>query len=61
MNEKKKLEAKEEPYRFAYIFKNIKSNQLVFTNKILSSRNYVLLNKTMNDINSYDDMLMLHD
>ena len=48
------------PIDFKYIFKNTKRNHLIFTNEIKGG-NWVLLNKSFKRLNTYDDVIMLHD
>ena len=45
---------------FKYIFKNVGTNEVIFTNKILTN-NWVMLNISPNKITTYEQLVMLHN
>ena len=45
---------------FKYIFKNLSNNQIIFTNKILTN-NWVLLNINPQKVETYDEIIKLHN
>lgn len=49
------------PIDFKYIFKNSKKNIILLTNNLIGNSSWSLLNKSPRYINTYDDIILLHD
>ena len=49
------------PIDFKYIFKNSKKNIVLFTNNLIGNSSWSLLNKSPKRVNTYDDIILLHD